>query len=86
MRRLGQTVQLTISGCLGPCDLSNVVSIASAAGVVWLGSLRDTRSYMTLLEWAWATGGAGRVLPLPDALDALRFNPFRPGDCLLAPA
>lgn len=78
-RGLKKSIQLTISGCLGPCDLSNVVSISSREGTVWLGSVRSPDIYVVLLEWASATKRAGRVLPLPDELAELRFNPFQEG-------
>ncbi len=76
-RGLKKSIQLTISGCLGPCDLSNVVSISSATDTVWLGTLRESRDYAALLEWASASGGVGLVLPLPDQLSEFRFTPFR---------
>lgn len=36
-RGLLKRVQLTISGCVGPCDVPNVVAITSALGTEWLG-------------------------------------------------
>jgi hypothetical protein len=79
-RGLRKSIQLTISGCLGPCDLANVVSISSAAGTVWLGSIREFGSYSTLVEWASAAKAAGLVLPLPGGLRELSFSPFRLAD------
>jgi len=76
-RGLKKSIQLTISGCLGPCDLSNVVSISSSEGTVWLGLLRDPTIYTVLLEWASAIKQAGRALPLPRELTELRFTPFQ---------
>ena len=35
--RLNPYIQLTISGCLGPCDLPNVVAVLTAAGQQWIG-------------------------------------------------
>jgi hypothetical protein len=79
-RRLKKSIQLTISGCLGPCDLSNVASISSAKQTVWLGRLRDFAHYTALLEWALASREAGHALPLPGDLNELRFDPFRRED------
>jgi len=79
-RRLKTSIQLTISGCLGPCDLANVVSISSAIQTVWLGRLRDFANYAALLEWALASREAGHALPLPLELNELRFDPFRRAD------
>ena len=79
-RGLKRSIQLTISGCLGPCDLLNVASISSAKQSVWLGRLRDFANYAALLEWALASREAGHALPLPNELSELRFDPFRRGD------
>jgi len=79
-RGLAKHVQLTISGCLGPCDLSNIVSISCAAGTVWLGALQEFRNYAALLEWALASKDAGHPLPLPTELSKFCFNPFRSPD------
>jgi predicted metal-binding protein len=76
-RGLKSSIQLTISGCLGPCDLPNVASISSAAGTVWLGAIRAHQTYAALLEWASAITAAEFVQPLPADLSDLRFSPFR---------
>ena len=79
-RGLKKRIQLTISGCLGPCDLPNVVSISSKEETVWLGTLCRFRDYAVLVEWASASGRAGRLLPLPEELTEFQFSPFRGGD------
>ena len=76
-RRLNKHVQLTISGCLGPCDLSNVVSIGSVLGTTWIGGLETQHEYDQLLDWASRTAQQQRVLPLPAALTACVFDRFR---------
>lgn len=78
-RALGllKTVQLTISGCLGPCDLSNVVTVSDSSGSTWLGNIRDLRQYQTLVDWASASKEAGYLLSLPEELSDCRFNPYR---------
>src|ERR1700693_4665902 len=40
-RGLLKRVQLTISGCVGPCDLPNVVTISDARGTLWLGGITE---------------------------------------------
>jgi cobaltochelatase CobN len=75
-RGLRKSVQLTISRCLGPCELSNVVAVSSAAGLVWLGNLRGLHCYVELVEWASRCQSAGRRLPLPEQLTEFRFDPF----------
>ena len=79
-RGLKKSIQLTISGCLGPCDLHNVASISSAEQTMWLGRLREFSSYAALLEWALASRDAGHALPLPSELNERRFDPFRKAD------
>jgi cobaltochelatase CobN len=81
-RGLMKNIQLTISGCLGPCDISNVVSISCSGSQIWLGNLRDLWQYNALLEWASSSKTAGKLLALPAELELLRFDPFRPMDCL----
>jgi len=76
-RRLLKHVQLTISGCLGPCDLTNVVSVASSRGTTWLGGLHTHHHYELLLTWATHVAEQGRVLPLPHALEPFVFERFR---------
>lgn len=76
-RGLLKNIQLTISGCLGPCDLSNVVSVSSAAGSVWLGNVRQFDQYLALVEWATQSKASARLLPLPQEFEELRFDPFR---------
>ena len=75
-RGLKKRIQLTVSGCLGPCDISNVVSISSTEGTVWLGRLGRFSDYAALLEWSSSCNEAGQLLALPVQLSALRFNPF----------
>ena len=78
-RRMGllKNVQLTISGCLGPCDLSNVVTISDFSGSIWLGNIRHLYQYQALVDWAFDSKVAGRLLPLPEEFADCRFDPFR---------
>ena len=39
--KLNGTIQLTISGCLGPCDVANVVYLLASDGTIWLGGPDD---------------------------------------------
>jgi len=45
-------VQLTISGCVGPCDVPNVVVITISSGTEWLGNVIKFDQHRSLLEWA----------------------------------
>ena len=74
-RGLKKVLQLTIAGCLGPCDLTNVVRISGAAEEIWLGRV-DRFGFIQTWEWASRRGSTGTLLPLPEYCDALRFSRF----------
>jgi cobaltochelatase CobN len=76
--KLNRSVQLTISGCLGPCDLANVALVIAADGNRWLGGLAGGAVYDELIEWARECHRQGRAVPLPAGMDALRFERFGP--------
>lgn len=76
-RGLKKSLQLTIAGCLGPCDLTNVVRISDRSGDVWLGGIDRFQLYSELADWASRSNEAGALLPLPEQFEELRFNPFR---------
>jgi hypothetical protein len=78
-RGLLKNVQLTISGCLGPCDLPNVVRISGPSSEVWIGNIAGPEQYTRLAEWADQSKIAGAFLPLPQEFESLRFNPFADG-------
>jgi cobaltochelatase CobN len=73
-------IQLSISGCLGPCDVPNVVAISNENGTRWLGQITEFSQYRTLLEWAIASKDAGELLPLPDEFREHALHPFRNPD------
>ena len=76
-RGLLKRVHLTISGCLGPCDVPNVVLITSAEGTQWLARISTGRQYEMLADWAEQSKAADRLLPLPREFDAHRLAAFR---------
>jgi hypothetical protein len=77
-RKLLKTIQLTISGCLGPCDLVNVVCLVTPSGTRWLGGLNEQRHFEALLAWATDSTAAARLLPLPALLSQQEFERFAP--------
>lgn len=77
--KLNKSVQLTISGCIGPCDLANVVCVISPTGMQWFGGLQEQRQYDSLLDWAKASRDAGILLELPPELKRHRFERFAVG-------
>jgi cobaltochelatase CobN len=79
MRGLRRTLQLTISRCLGPCDLANVVRISGHEFDMWLGQLSTLAQYEHLLAWAALSASAARIVSLPCELTPLQFDAFVPG-------
>lgn len=75
-RALPKKIHLTISGCLGPCDASNVVLLLFGDSPVWLGGLDKFEQYETLADWASACGAADSLLPLPPSLEPFRMERF----------
>jgi hypothetical protein len=74
--KLNRAVQLTISGCLGPCDLPNVAVVVSARGTEWFGRLAGAAPYDALIAWARAGLAAGTIAPAPEGWEAHRFERF----------
>jgi cobaltochelatase CobN len=81
--KLNKVVQLTVSGCLGPCDLPNVCCVVTPQEQTWYGRLTTREDYAVLLNWARRVrdqaGAGGAQPPLPTELDHLRFERW-PGD------
>ncbi|HEV3343248.1 MAG TPA: (2Fe-2S) ferredoxin domain-containing protein [Pirellulales bacterium] len=75
--KLNRSVQLTVSGCLGPCDVPNVVLVLTAAGPEWFANIVDDSAYDALVEWARRCQASKRALPLPAEFDAHRLERFR---------
>jgi len=73
--RLNRTIQLTISGCVGPCDVANVAVVVDSTGTAWYGGL-ETHHYDTLLRWAEACHAASTLLEVPAELQPHRFDWF----------
>ena len=74
--RLNRTIQLTISGCVGPCDVANVAVVLTPLGSRWVGGLGGDADYRALIRWAQDSHASGAVLPLPDELGARSFEWF----------
>jgi hypothetical protein len=83
--RLNRTIQLTVSGCVGPCDVANVAVVVGPAGTSWFGGL-DTNHYDVLIKWAEECHSAGSLLPVPSVLHGHRFEWFLAGPQPATPA
>jgi hypothetical protein len=76
-RGLLKRFQLTVSGCVGPCDVPNVVVLNSESGSHWLGNITQFDQYRSLVEWAVGSVGVGRLLELPREFNKHRIEPWR---------
>jgi (2Fe-2S) ferredoxin len=76
-RGLLKRLQLTISGCLGPCDVPNVVVIASETSARWYGNVAGQETYRDILDWASASVIANRLLEMPKSFAGHAIEPFR---------
>jgi cobaltochelatase CobN len=70
-------VQLSISGCVGPCDLPNVVVVSSESGTQWLGKITNFDQYRSLVDWAARSNEAGHLLDLPREFQDHLMQPWR---------
>ena len=76
-RGLLKRVQLTISGCWGPCGLPNVVTISNENGTQWLGEITEFEEYRDLVDWATRSRDADALLPLPKEFQQHTLQSFR---------
>jgi hypothetical protein len=83
-RGLLKQVHLTITGCLGPCDVPNVVQITAGNETRWLCHLSTQDHYAELAAWAEKSRDAGRLLPLPAIFSSHRLSAMR-GDSAFPP-
>ena len=74
--RLMRTIQLTISGCVGQCDVANVVQIITPHGTEWFGQLTEEAHYDALIKWARACHAEQILFPRPSILTPLRFQGY----------
>lgn len=70
-------MQLTISGCVGPCDVPNVVVINSAHGSQWLANITEFNQYRSLIEWAARSVDKGSLQELPREFKAHAIEPWK---------
>ncbi len=75
-RGLLKRLQLTISGCLGPCDVPNVVVIASETSALWFGNVAGWEMYRDILDWASASVAAHELLSPPRSFAGHSIDPF----------
>ncbi len=76
-RGLLKRIQLSISGCVGPCDVPNVVVVSSGSGSQWLGNITEFNQYRALVDWATRSMEASRLLELPSEFKPHILQPWR---------
>jgi cobaltochelatase CobN len=67
---------LTVSGCLGPCPLANVVLILIYGQVIWLHSINTAAHVTAIYDYLEEVLQAGVYVPLTDLLAACHFQRF----------
>ncbi|WP_373228680.1 (2Fe-2S) ferredoxin domain-containing protein [Cohnella sp.] len=73
---LHKALQLSTTGCLGPCNLKNVIGIITRDMQLWIGGLADEEQYAALLEWFKKSADAGYLIELPAILKPHSFDRF----------
>jgi len=76
-RGLLKRFQLTVSGCVGPCDVANIVVVNSEAGSRWLGRITHLDQYRSLIECAVRSVDARHLLELPREFKDHQIEPWR---------
>ena len=76
-RGLLKRVQLSVSGCVGPCDIPNVVVVNSDVGLPMAGRYTEFNQYRSLVDWAARSMEAGHLLELPREFKAHILQPWR---------
>tara|TARA_B100001564_G_scaffold311466_1_gene283767 strand:- start:509 stop:793 length:285 start_codon:yes stop_codon:yes gene_type:complete len=72
---LEDSVELTISGCLGPCSMRNVVLLETDQSQIWLGGLSSDSHYDAVVEWACDFSQRGNGCEMPEVLTSQIFTP-----------
>jgi len=73
-RGIRRRVHLTISGCLGPCPLANVVLLILYGQSVWLHSVDSAAQVTAVYDYVERVLAAGAYLPLNGRLSDHEFN------------
>jgi nitrile hydratase accessory protein len=73
-RRLRKTVHLTKGGCLGPCELANVVNLVFDGRAVWFHSVNTPDQVRLIFDYIDSMVRADRFLSPPPPLVPYAFN------------
>ena len=72
---IGETVQLNITSCLGPCSMNNVSLLKTASRSIWLGKLNTLQHFEDLIDWAKSIPKGEQFPVVPENLATNRFVP-----------
>lgn len=90
-RHIRRRLHLTISGCLGPCVMANVVLLTFGGRSTWLHSIDSATGVTQIYDYAEAMLRAGCWLPPPAELRDRHFQRYLVDSigqehCAVAPA
>ena len=71
---LKNSIELTISGCLGPCKMHNVAILMTDNNQTWLGELRVDAHFEALVTWACDVSKNGPEIKIPEILLTHQFD------------
>jgi cobaltochelatase CobN len=75
-RGIRRRFHLTISGCLGPCPLANVVLILFRGRSLWLHSINSPDDVNSIYDWVECMLRAGSYLDPPAGLSERHFERY----------
>ena len=75
-RRIRRRLHLTVSGCLGPCSVANVVLLNFGGRSTWLHSIASTADVTLIYDYAEAMLRANRWLSPPAGLRDRHFQRY----------
>jgi len=73
-RKIRATVQLTMSGCIGPCPMLNAVLLVFDGRPIWFQSINGAPQVIRLYEYLDSMLAADRYLPPPPELQDFCFD------------
>jgi cobaltochelatase CobN len=75
-RGIRRRIHLTISGCLGPCALANVILILFRGQAVWLHSINSPEDVTSIYDYVEQMLRSETYLDPPAALASRRFQRY----------
>lgn len=75
-RGIRRRFHLTISGCLGPCPLANIVLIQFRGKSIWFHSINSDRDVSDIYDYVEQMLAAECYLPPPSSLAARHFQRY----------